>query len=415
MKACLYSLLFLYPRETYPIWYKVVGDKNHVDLEPTFAGNATISVVYHIQYKANGGEGAPAEQTKIKDETITLSSTTPTRTGYVFAGWGTSATSKSPTYQPGAAYSENKDITLYALWSDYKIYFDQRNESIIAYDGNGGINIPEAQKKQQNVDIIIPLNVPLKDGCIFIGWGRSPSDKHPLYKPGDTYSADVDIVLYALWADYKIHLTNANDEIDYLCFTAKENNSTVSTYIETQYGPVPNPPTLEYSKDLLNWSPFVVDSTVVTLNAGEKMYLRGDNPYFSPPGTNYGNVVFKMTGKIAASGDLMSLLDKSCKSTTISTEYCFSGAFMGCNALISPPKLTATSLSYGCYYWLFHGCTNLKISSTQTEDYQTPFRIPASGTGTAGSYALYQMFDGTGGSFKGTPSINTTYYVQVPN
>ena len=197
---------------------------------------------------------------------------------------------------------------------------------------------------------------------------------------------------------------------DYLCFTAEENNSTIQLYINTQYGPVPNPPTLEYSKDLLNWLPFVVGETVVAMNIGEKMYLRGDNPYFSPPETNAGNVMFMMTGKIAASGDLISLLDKSCQKTDISTQYCFSGAFLNCTALTSLPKLTATSLSYGCYYWMFYGCSNIKVSTVQTGEYQTPYRIPASGTGTAEQRALYEMFSGTGGTFTNTPVINTTYY-----
>jgi hypothetical protein len=59
---------------------------------------------------------------------------------------------------------------------------------------------------------------------------------------------------------------------------------------------------------------------------------------------------------------------------------------------------------------MFSNCTNIKISQTQTSEYQTEYRIPTSGTGTDVNNALSNMFAGTGGTFKGTPTINTTYY-----
>ena len=75
-----------------------------------------VPETYTIKYNANGGTGAPATQTKTEDVSITLSSTTPTRSGYKFLGWNTSSTATSATYQPGATYSTNASITLYAVW-----------------------------------------------------------------------------------------------------------------------------------------------------------------------------------------------------------------------------------------------------------------------------------------------------------
>ena len=69
-----------------------------------------------ITYNANGGETPPAEQFKPAGETITLSPDVPTRTGYTFLGWGTSTSATKPSYQPGASYSADADLTLYALW-----------------------------------------------------------------------------------------------------------------------------------------------------------------------------------------------------------------------------------------------------------------------------------------------------------
>jgi hypothetical protein len=59
---------------------------------------------------------------------------------------------------------------------------------------------------------------------------------------------------------------------------------------------------------------------------------------------------------------------------------------------------------------MFEDCTNIKLSTTQTGDYQTSYRIPTTGTGSTATYAMTDMFTNTGGTFTGDPSINTTYY-----
>lgn len=59
---------------------------------------------------------------------------------------------------------------------------------------------------------------------------------------------------------------------------------------------------------------------------------------------------------------------------------------------------------------MFSGCTNIKLSTTKTGEYQTAYRIPISGTGMTTTDTLTSMFTGTGGTFTGTPEINTTYY-----
>lgn len=69
-----------------------------------------------VSYNANGGSGAPSNQTKTYGQNLTLSSTRPTRNLYNFKGWGTSADSTSVAYAPGATYTSNSAITLYAIW-----------------------------------------------------------------------------------------------------------------------------------------------------------------------------------------------------------------------------------------------------------------------------------------------------------
>ena len=72
--------------------------------------------IYTISYDANGGSGAPASQTKEHGVTLTLSSTVPSRSGFTFLGWGLTSTDTSATYQAGAEYTTNANLTLYALW-----------------------------------------------------------------------------------------------------------------------------------------------------------------------------------------------------------------------------------------------------------------------------------------------------------
>ena len=94
---------------------------------------------------------------------------------------------------------------------------------------------------------------------------------------------------------------------------------------------------------------------------------------------------------------------------------CYQFMFQGCTSLTQAPALPATTLANYCYYSMFQGCTSLKLSTTQTGEYTQEYRIPSSGTGTTASNALTNMFVSTGGTFTGTPEINTTYYLSSDN
>lgn len=98
---------------------------------------------------------------------------------------------------------------------------------------------------------------------------------------------------------------------------------------------------------------------------------------------------------------------------TTAVTMCYRRMFKGCTSLVSLPALPATALKPVCYTGMFSGCTKIKLSTTQTEEYATPYRIPTDGTGrTTGTAAqtVSSMFADTGGTFTGTPEINTTYY-----
>ena len=96
----------------------------------TLGSTATLTVVtnetdfsYTLAYNANGGSGAPGNQTGSNTQvtasyTFTISSTTPTRAGYDFLGWSTSSTATTASYQPGGSITVTSSgtTTLYAVW-----------------------------------------------------------------------------------------------------------------------------------------------------------------------------------------------------------------------------------------------------------------------------------------------------------
>ncbi len=70
---------------------------------------------YTVSYNANGGSGAPGNQTKWWGEVLTLSNTRPTRANHTFLGWATSANGPVAR-QPGGRYGADNNVTLYAVW-----------------------------------------------------------------------------------------------------------------------------------------------------------------------------------------------------------------------------------------------------------------------------------------------------------
>ena len=188
---------------------------------------------------------------------------------------------------------------------------------------------------------------------------------------------------------------------NYLCFTSTGNSS---IKMEVRDGTPDSFPDLKYSKDGTTWEDFIVEDTIVELADGEKVYLRGDNTPFA---VDHGFLNFVMTGSIAASGNIMSLVDKTCESVTIPKDNCFSGLFYQCTALTAAPELPATTLTDGCYYLMFYGCTNLTAApklpaTTLAEDcYSEMFsectaltsapELPAK---SLSDYCYYRMFDG---------------------
>ncbi len=90
--------------------------------------------------------------------------------------------------------------------------------------------------------------------------------------------------------------------------------------------------------------------------------------------------------------------------------YCYYRMFNNCVNLTSIPELPARDLKIYCYNMMFIYCSKIKMSTSGSSTYANAYRIPSSGRGTPVNNATTSMFTNTGGTFTGTPIVNTTYY-----
>ena len=243
-----------------------------------------------------------------------------------------------------------------------------------------------------------------------------------------------------------------------LCFTA---NTAWSTIKLTANWNSASPKPMEISTDWITWNSYTMWNTITLANVWDKVYMRNASTSSTQFSTWFSNYYqFIMTWSIAASWDVNYLVNKD--SVTTLNSYCFYQLFMNCTSLTSMPKLTAATLWSYCYnymfFWcswltdlskieatilsqycfqymfcnctsltklpklsvlsspdrcydsMFYWCSKIKLSTTQTWEYQTPYRIPSEWTGTAGNNSLKDMFKSTWWTFSWTPTINTTYY-----
>ena len=101
---------------------------------------------------------------------------------------------------------------------------------------------------------------------------------------------------------------------------------------------------------------------------------------------------------------------------TEAAEGCYYAMFYNCSNLVEIPELQSVTMPKDCYLVMFKGCSSIKLSTTKTVEYTQEYRIPTSGDGSISDFTyLGSMFDDTGGTFTGTPTINTTYYLSSDN
>ena len=149
---------------------------------------------------------------------------------------------------------------------------------------------------------------------------------------------------------------------DALCFTNMNENgaSTVKLIVngelQTNY---------EYCKsNVIGWEKYTIGDVIPLVNKNDKVYFRGSRSLQSDE--NF--MQFSITGRVAASGNINSLLSSDeavynniydYSAFEIANSHTFYKLFYNCTALIQAPELPTTTLTEWCYYNMFMDCTSL--------------------------------------------------------
>lgn len=160
----------------------------------------------HIRYNPNppagktaGGNGTPNWDGHTGD-TPAIGGNGWTIDGYTFAGWTTSPDGSGTKYAPGASWTANGTLTLYAQWTP--------GEAGLTYDGNGatgGKTDPQNGVTDQKVNV--RQNGFTRDGYTFVTWNTQADCKGNAVKPNSEWTLRGSSTLYACWAGVAQTLT----------------------------------------------------------------------------------------------------------------------------------------------------------------------------------------------------------------
>lgn len=145
---------------------------------------------YTVSFDANGGENAPAAITKTRTQNISIPAETPSREGYIFQGWATSADG-AVAYNPSDAYGTEGNATLYAVW--------QLKTYTVKYNANGGNPTPAEQVKKHFEALTVTTEVPTRSGYKFIGWSTNSAATTAEYASGAQFTTEANTELFAVW------------------------------------------------------------------------------------------------------------------------------------------------------------------------------------------------------------------------
>ena len=153
----------------------------------------------HIRYNPNppagkttGGNGTPNWDGHTGD-TPTIGGNGWTIDGYTFAGWATSPDGSGARYAPGASWTANGTLTLYAQWTP--------GQASLTYDGNGatgGKTDPQTGKTDEKINV--RDNGFTRDGYTFVTWNTQADCKGNAVKPNSEWTLRGSSTLYACWA-----------------------------------------------------------------------------------------------------------------------------------------------------------------------------------------------------------------------
>lgn len=113
-------------------------------------------ILWTVSYNGNGNTGgSTASQTKQSGVALTIAQNGFTRDKYVFVEWNTASDGTGTSYAPGASYTANAALTLYAIW---------KKANIPVYANDNG-TIRQIEKAYVNVGGVI------KEATVYVNVG----------------------------------------------------------------------------------------------------------------------------------------------------------------------------------------------------------------------------------------------------
>lgn len=160
--------------------------------------------VYIVIYNSNNSQYAFQRVTEGSKATLPAD---PVVEGYTFGGWYTDQNGAGTPFTDSTDITG--DITVYAKLTP-KLY-------TIKYDLNSGTDTtaPTAiadQSKTHGLAEKLSETVPTREGFTFLGWGTAANATAASYQPGDMYSVDKDITLFAVWQKNTYTITFSSGE-----------------------------------------------------------------------------------------------------------------------------------------------------------------------------------------------------------
>lgn len=137
----------------------------------------------------------------------------------------------------------------------------QKIKSYVYYNANGGSGAPGTQTKMYGSVLTLSTTRPTRAGYNFVGWNTNPNGSGTNYSPGQQYSVDSNLTLYAIWSY----------------------NSYLITYDANGGTGAPNAQTKIHGKNL-------VLSSIWPTRVGYEFLGWGDSPSSQYPSTMPGNI-----------------------------------------------------------------------------------------------------------------------------
>ena len=188
---------------------------------------------FTVTFDANGGEGTMEPQIIDRNVATVLRKNTFTREGYIFMGWGSSA-SATYGYNDEATYTSayTYDVTLYARWA---------KEITITFDPGEGFGTMAPQVVPESTYTKLDGNTFLHETKGFNYWSLTPDGERAYYGTSSVTLTE-DITLYAVWKNKTDRSANISLEDASVQYNGREQTIEAALDEFTQY----SDPTLTY-------------------------------------------------------------------------------------------------------------------------------------------------------------------------